>query len=171
MNLAIRGESYTVTCWHQALGPCMRLWPQMSQHDCSGGYFTTINHFSVLAYDIAGLILGLCQWETALLCNDVCHWQGASLEWALILYCVITRLHIYITLFVQVYQVSVSLCRCACIFRALLETGYWRIQFTNLKCKYWGDLMYSFIAVSLNKLLNKGWSCQQFEMLRNGIVM
>ena len=24
------------------------------------------------------------QWETALLCNDVSHWRGASLEWALL---------------------------------------------------------------------------------------
>ena len=42
------------------------------------------NHMSYESYYRADSRFALSQWETALLCNDVSHWLGANLEWALI---------------------------------------------------------------------------------------
>ena len=46
--------------------------------------FQQLNHTSIYVISRADSSFVPSQWETALLCNDVSHWLGASLESALI---------------------------------------------------------------------------------------
>ena len=151
----------------------------------TGTYMRQLAEFPIRQQD-TGLILGLgtSQWETALLCNDVSHWLGASLKSALKIYPSVSVITFPNAFFLEKFPMWTNI---SFHFIRIIETmmnwhwlGYWRgteqasshcldkrwpTQFTAAYIRHQDpfDLLFRYIQALI--LVNE--ACRTFDKMQN----